>query len=104
MHRNLIAALAIYALSAAPAHAHSWYDRSCCSDQDCHPVPDGSVTETKDGVVVKGWGIMSETDPRLRWSQDDQDHLCESKPGPAALGKWASTPKLLCVYRKRKDM
>lgn len=90
---------AIIAAAINSAKAHSWYESSCCGGEDCKPVPDGTVTETKEGVVVKDWGIMSESDGRLRWSQDERDHICISK---ATFG--APTGKLLCVYRKRKFM
>lgn len=81
-------------VTAAKAHnaPSGWqYDLSCCSDQDCGPVEDGVVTERKDGIHVEGHGVLSETDPRVRWSRDGQDHLCLSP-----------TNKLLCVYRKPK--
>lgn len=89
----LISALLL--LSSA-ASAHEWYEQSCCSDSDCAPVSDGIVEDGKEGVIVKNFGILSYTDPRLRWSRDNQDHLCVSKT------IWGS--KLLCVYRKPKGM
>ncbi len=75
------------------ASAHSWYEPSCCSQIDCYPVEDGTVLEKSDGVHVRGFGIMTLGDPRLRWSHDDQDHICSSRAG-----------KLLCVYRRPKGM
>jgi hypothetical protein len=69
-------------------HAHSWYDLSCCGDNHCHPVPDNIVSDTKDGVYVQGFGILSYSDARLHWSHDDHDHVC------------ISDSKLICVYRK----
>lgn len=90
----------IAALYGGSAFAHDWYEAACCSGQDCAPVPDGTVTETDHGVEVKGWGTMAESDSRLRWSQDDQDHLCIAKGGYM----WSTRPKLMCVYRKRKFM
>lgn len=91
---------AVYALlvTAAIANAHDWYESACCSGKDCAPVPEGSVVETHDGIVVKGWGILSESDGRIRWSQDDRDHIC-ARPA----NQWGPA-KLLCVYRKRKFM
>lgn len=99
-----IALLFLFLTAAKPARAHEWYEAACCSGQDCKPVPDGTVTETDHGVEIKGWGVISETDPRIRWSQDDQDHLCVRPPGPAFYGNFAAKPKLMCVYRKRKFM
>lgn len=91
--------LIVFAIGMRAVNAHGWYESSCCGGEDCKPVPDGTVTETKEGVTVQGWGIMSESDGRLRWSQDERDHICISKATYAApIGK------LLCVYRKRKFM
>ncbi len=84
--------LLVLALLIGSASAHEWYDPNCCAQVHCHPVDDGVVQEKKDGVYVTGYGVLSYTDPRLRWSRDDRDHVCE-------MG-----PKLLCVYRRPKDM
>lgn len=88
--RNLLVALSL--IIAAQAHAHSWYEPQCCSDRDCREVDDGFVVEKADGVHVQGWGVLSATDPRLRWSRDDRDHVCQEPT------------KLLCVYRKPNGM
>jgi hypothetical protein len=79
-------------LSVTSARGHSWYEPSCCSGQDCAPVADGVVTENRLGVHVQGFGFLSPSDSRVRWSRDDQDHVC------------ASGGKLLCVYRKPSGM
>ena len=50
------------------------------------------VQETKDGIVVRGFPMLSYTDPRLHWSEDDQDHIC------------ARGQSLFCIYRRPKDM
>lgn len=59
------------------ALAHSWYDKECCSDQDCAPVDktvyneDGSLTVTsKYGTVTIPEGF-----PR-KASKDEKDHVC----------------------------
>lgn len=75
------------------ARSHNWYELACCSDKDCGPVVEGVVTEDRAGVHVKGHGLMSPSDSRIRWSRDDQDHLCTSPSG-----------KLLCVYRRPTGM
>jgi len=80
---------------AETARAHSWYEASCCSERDCVPVEDGVVVEKADGVHVQGFGILSRTDPRLRLSRDDRDHLCVAQAGAT---------KLICVYRKPNGM
>jgi len=74
------------------ASAHDWYELGCCGGSHCGPVADGVVVERKDGVSVQGFGTLSYSDPRLRWSRDDRDHVC-------SVGD-----KLLCVYRKPKGM
>jgi hypothetical protein len=80
---------------AETARAHSWYEVACCSERDCVPVEDGVVVEKTDGVHVQGFGILSRTDPRLRLSRDDRDHLCVAQAGAT---------KLICVYRKPNGM
>lgn len=75
-------------LTTTPLHAHSWYEQSCCGDQDCKEVEDGTVENKQMGVWVKDFGLLSHADPRLRWSRDDKDHIC------------AQGTKLFCVYRK----
>jgi len=98
----VVIALALMLLaSITPAGAHDWYESACCHNKDCKPVPDGVVTETADGVRVEGFGILSESDSRLRWSQDDRDHICAF---PQSTFGAPVTKKLQCVYRKRKFM
>lgn len=92
---------ALIAAAINSADAHDWYETSCCSGKDCAPVSDDIVVETKDGIVVKGYGILSESDPRVRWSQDERDHLCVSRN---SLWGGPVKEKLMCVYRKRKFM
>ena len=50
-------------------------------------------TELPDGVHVSGFGVLSYSDPRLRWSRDFEAHVCATQYAPR---------KLLCVYRKPK--
>lgn len=82
-------AFATVAWAILPARGHSFYEPACCSERDCAPVADGVVVEKPDGVHVRGHDVLSRTDPRLRWSRDDRDHLCVSP-----------SSKLLCVYRR----
>lgn len=89
---GMILAIMFWGLWATAAQGHSWYDPSCCSTIDCAPVAEGVVEDAPDGGInVKGYGHLSATDPRVRWSRDHQDHLCIS-----------GSKKLLCVYRKPK--
>ena len=77
-------------LLATTAGAHEWYEHACCDTRHCHPVADGVVEDVNDGVKVQGHGTLHCGDPRLRWSRDNQDHVCEAPE------------KLLCVYRRFK--
>lgn len=86
--------LAVLLLLTSVATAHDWYEKSCCAERDCHPVDDDTVHETDRGVEIKGYGILSYSDPRLRWSRDNKDHICES----------SVQNKLICVYRRPKGV
>lgn len=59
-----------------PAHAHSWYDPSCCGDGDCNPVADTDVLELDDG----SWEYLPEhivfVKSRVKPSRDQQFHVC----------------------------
>jgi hypothetical protein len=70
---------------------HMWYDNECCANKDCHPVEAGQIRELREGVSVPGYGMLGYGDPRLRWSQDDRDHICVSQ-----------ARNLICVYRQPK--
>lgn len=76
-------------LHQAP-HDQGLYDLACCNLRDCRPDEDNRVKDTRDGLFVQGHGIMSYTDPRIRKSRDDRDHICEDKG------------KLICVYQRPK--
>jgi hypothetical protein len=89
-----VALLGYGVLYATQARGHSWYETSCCSGKDCAPVEDGVVTEGPNGVHVQGFGLMSPSDPRIRWSRDDRDHLCVIHGMPNTMSK------LRCVYRR----
>lgn len=91
----LIAVFIILALASVPARGHEWYENACCSDRDCAPVADGTVTDKKGGVAIEGFGTLNYSDPRLRWSRDNRDHLCISSGPPQ---------KLICVYRRFKGI
>lgn len=81
------AALVSLALMAAPAPAHEapsgWsYDRACCSDKDCRPVPKARVETREDGYYITWTGeVIPYGDRRLRRSQDEEYHWCGSTAG-----------------------
>ena len=72
--------LLLSSLFITPALAHSWYDKDCCSDTDCHPI--ASCDELQEGKN----GSYSWTSPegvtfyfrpdRVRPSQDKHCHVC----------------------------
>jgi hypothetical protein len=73
--------------SMAPAQAHSWYPVSCCSNQDCEPVPNSGITELRGRYHVKYvssrfGAIDHHVDSRtVLNSQDGQFHGCWRKSG-----------------------
>ncbi len=50
----LVSSLAIVLWATAQAPAHEWFDWACCSDRDCHVVPDTSVRPMADGWHIDG--------------------------------------------------
>ena len=81
----------IVKISTVLIFVHSWYPVECCGGKDCHAVPTGVVQELRDGVKVPGFPLMYYTDPRLRWSEDGEDHVC------------SRGPSLFCVFRRPKE-
>ena len=84
----VIAVLALLHLASGRSFAHEWYDKSCCSDNDCVPV---DRIELGDGYRIyhtKKFSPMSLTDEefrerrRGRWkfdiknSKDSNIHIC----------------------------
>lgn len=76
-----------------PAAAHTapsgWsYDLACCSDQDCAPISSDLVRITDEGfvvtvapgdhplVTVPTTYVFPHGDPRIRFSGDEDYHLC----------------------------
>jgi hypothetical protein len=61
---------------AAYILVHSWYDASCCSDNDCRPVPADSVAETG----VNEWTYLPTgnkfTGDQIKPSRDGKFHVC----------------------------
>lgn len=71
----LIAAAAGLLASAVTAKAHSFYDLSCCSENDCKPLPDGSVKITQSGYLWDG-ETFPFNDKRVKYSPDGKYHGC----------------------------
>jgi hypothetical protein len=81
--------LALAVLAATFAHAHSWYSKGCCEDQDCHPVPCSEITRIPDGWT---WHNITFEKFKLRESQDAGCHVCVSvaKYGRCIYLPWGS--------------
>lgn len=60
--------------------AHEFYDLSCCSERDCHSVPETAVTEAPDGYHYKTF-VIPYTDARIKESPDGHFHICENGVG-----------------------
>jgi hypothetical protein len=85
--------LFIFVLLTGPAKSHEWYDDYCCDEQDCEPVPLGSVRWTPQGwevkldkgdhrmvdgpmTVIVPEGAKDGLQERVRASQDRRFHAC----------------------------
>jgi hypothetical protein len=76
--------LVILASGALPAQAHSFFDRWCCSGQDCKPAPVGSVKWTPAGWNVSTPAVQDTVpfdDNRIRYvppgEPEQQMYICE---------------------------
>lgn len=77
MHRIIYPLLAVFALSASPAAAHSWYPMKCCSQQDCQPIDESEVSMTPRGWKVEATGeVIQFGDRREHYSPDGEFHRC----------------------------
>lgn len=73
----IAAAASLVALAVNSAEAHDWYPFACCSNQDCRPVAQSSISERPDGYhVAQNGDVLGYTDQRIRQSQDNEYHLC----------------------------
>lgn len=79
--------LCAFAAPTQSAEGHEFYSYECCSDNDCGPLPEGAVTERRDGYHVAPYRhIAGETlvpygDPRIKESPDGRFHGCEYPMG-----------------------
>lgn len=74
----LLICLGLVQLAQAHDAPSGWsYPYSCCSDQDCRPVPEAAVRETVDGYVIVASGeVIPYADKRVRHSPDGEFHWC----------------------------
>src|SRR5262245_54146859 len=88
----LLSVLLFSSCVTASAHAHDWYDPTCCSGYDCHPVAgvafvSADLTETPVMVVTTPRGTAAvNSSARFSTAQDSRMHAC------------IYAGKLLCVY------
>ena len=68
--------------SHEPAHAHSWYPKDCCHDEDCAPVesvvriiPTGGGTPQLIVTTKRGTTLVPLDFP-VRESKDSRMHIC----------------------------
>ncbi len=79
------------ALLLAAILAHSWYSYECCSENDCAPVPMGTLIRASgDGydVTLPNGLLLHAGKNTLKVSQDGLWHVCII----------ASNPSVRCLY------
>ncbi len=72
-----LALTALASLSPTPAHAHLWYPKECCNEQDCFRAT--SVERLPDGSLRMRAGNIKVTVPpdfEKFPSQDNDAHVC----------------------------
>ncbi len=84
-----ILALSPWVISVA--WAHDFYDKFCCHDRDCKPVPAASIRENPDGYLVRETGeVIPYRDRRIHPSPDNDFHRCSIRGEPDG--------QTLCIY------
>ncbi len=88
----LLACLLVSLQGATSAvRAHEFYDKFCCHDRDCRPVPATSIRESSQGYLVRETGeIIPYQDRRVHPSPDSDFHRCSIQGDP--------TRRTLCIY------
>ena len=72
----------------AVARGHSFYDRECCSDNDCAPMHESETPKPLPGgdwLLTTGEVVER---AKVKWSPDGRYHLCRL-PG---------LPVIFCLY------
>jgi hypothetical protein len=67
-----------FLLSSGLGNAHSWYDLSCCSEKDCHPVPQEELEQDGNGDWVHLPTGLRFHGSMIKPSQDKHWHICYS--------------------------
>ncbi len=82
----------ITSMFAGAAQAHGWYDRACCMDKDCHPVPCDDIRGDAKGGFIWHRGPNDDVfflKERLKVSQDGACHVCVAS---------GVSPAGICIY------
>jgi hypothetical protein len=59
------------------AWSHDFYDKFCCHNRDCRPVPATSISEAPEGYLVRETGeLIPYQDRRIHPSPDNDFHRC----------------------------
>lgn len=98
--RLVYGSVAVVFLLAAPigeTFAHDWYDKECCSGEDCRPAEPGELVLTDHGWLVT---ITGETyaygDSHIRQSKDEHPHIC--------ITHWTTgEDHAVCIYLPEPD-
>jgi hypothetical protein len=86
---SLLLGLCMYSCTMTPAPAHSWYERDCCHDKDCHPIAScAEIKELPDGSYV--WNGITFAKASRRVSHDNSCHVCVMEGMPLHYG--------ICIY------
>lgn len=73
------------------AQSHEFYDKFCCHDRDCRPIPATSISEASEGYLVRETGeLIPYQDRRVHPSPDSNFHRCSIRGEPKA--------QTLCIY------
>lgn len=85
----LFSILLIFFLTTSVS-AHEWYDASCCSGQDCHPIDCEDIIEKGKSLFYKGWEFYN---TMIKPSKDVACHVCISNELSTEM-----TPVPHCIY------
>lgn len=63
------------------------YDRVCCDEKDCAPLPEEQVELTREGyrVTIEGMKPILIPYGEHLWSTDGRYHICVFQPGPTGV-------------------
>ena len=87
---STIGLVILLVLLVSPARGHDWYDRDCCSNNDCKPIASCSeITEHLNGGAK--WDKYVFQKKNVRPSHDSKCHVCIQP----------SSDSPMCVYTQQ---